>query len=46
MGLIGPISIDGIPLKLDQKNISLVLSMLVESKEKISTTPKGVIHML
>ena len=46
LGIIGPLSIDGIPLKLDQKNVSLILSMLVESKEKISTTPKGIIHMI
>lgn len=44
--LIGPIQATGIPMKLDKNNIPLVLSMLVESKEKISATPKGIIHML
>jgi len=46
MELIGPIDIDGVPIQLDQKNIPLMLSMLVEAKEKISATPKGIIHTL
>gem|GEM_PF-6896143 len=33
-------------MKLDEKNISLVLSMLVEAKERINTIPKGVITLL
>jgi hypothetical protein len=46
MNLVGPMQVTGIPVKLNQSNISLILSMLVEAKEKISSTPKGVIHML
>jgi len=46
MHLTGPLRINGIPMKLDEKNIALVLSMLVEAKEKINGIPKGVISLL
>jgi Protein of unknown function (DUF4012) len=46
VGITGPIKVEGIPMKLNQDNISLVLSMLVEAKEKITPIPKGVITVL
>lgn len=46
MRITGPVRIKGVPMKLDEKNIALVLSMLVEAKEKIQGIPKGVITLL
>lgn len=45
--ITGPIRIDSIPMKLNEENIALVLSMLVEAKETIKDAPpKGVITHL
>lgn len=46
MSITGPVRIKGIPMKLDEKNITLVLSMLVEAKEQINGIPKGIITVL
>jgi hypothetical protein len=46
MSITGPLRIKGIPMKLDEKNITLVLSMLVEAKEQINGIPKGIITVL
>ncbi len=42
----GPVKVPGIPMKLSKENIGLVLSMLVEAKEKIHGIPKSVISVL
>lgn len=44
--LTGPLEVSGIPLKLDKDTISLVLSMVIEAKEKIHWIPKGIIQVL
>lgn len=38
--LIEPIHISGVPVAIDHKNVTLVLSMLVEGKKTINGTPK------
>lgn len=44
--ITGAVKVPGIPMKLSQENIELVLSMLVEAKEKIHGIPKSVISVL
>lgn len=44
--LTGPINVDGISVPIDQDNMALILSMLVESKERINGIPKGIITVL
>lgn len=44
--LTWPVKVEWIPMRLNKENVALVLSMLVEAKEKIHTLPKGVITLL
>lgn len=44
--LVEPLSIPGIPMPIDHKNVTLILSMLVEGKKTLEGTPKGTVKVL
>ncbi len=44
--LVEPISLEGIPMKIDHRNVTLILSMLVEGKKTLTWTPKWTVKLL
>ena len=38
--LVEPLHIPGVPVEIDHRNVTLVLSMLVEGKKTLEGTPK------
>jgi hypothetical protein len=44
--LVEPLSIEGIPMKIDHRNVTLILSMLVEGKKTLVWTPKWTVKIL
>lgn len=44
--LVEPITIEGIPMNIDHRNVTLILSMLVEGKKTLEWTPKSTVKIL
>ncbi len=44
--LVEPISLQGIPMEIDHRNVTLILSMLVEGKKTLEWTPKWTVKLL
>lgn len=44
--LVEPLTIQGIPMKIDHRNVTLILSMLVEGKKTLEWTPKWTVKIL
>ena len=44
--LVEPITLEGIPMNIDHRNVTLILSMLVEGKKTLEWTPKSTVKIL